>query len=154
MSMAKKATAGILLFVIVAWAEITMAPMIAMHAGHMRPGHEMASDMPPGHAAHHHSQAAQSESRPCCPGLLGVEHKDGLEVVSGAPACNDLHSCCFRQGPQNIPAPARDVQQFSPELALAILDVSPLPSAAKHSIRSSSPEPSPPPDLFGMILRV
>lgn len=154
MSMAKKATAGVLLFVIVAWAEMTMAPMIAMHAGHMRPGHEMASDMPPGHAAHHHSQAAQNASMPCCPGLHRTDQNDVLAVVSGAPACDDPHSCCFRQGPQNIPAPARDVQQFSPGLALAVLDISPSSSAAKHPVRERTPELSPPPDIFGMILRV
>jgi hypothetical protein len=154
MSMAKKATAGILLFVIVAWAEMSMAPMIAMHAGHMRAGHEMVSDMPPGHPAHHHSQAAQSEWRPCCPGVHRTDQNDVLEVVSGAPACDDPHSCCFRQGPQNIPAPARDVLQFSPELALGVVNISPFPIAAEHPIRERSPELSTPPDIFGMILRV
>ena len=40
--MAKKAIAAFLLVVIAAWAEMTMAPMFAMHAGHMRTGHELS----------------------------------------------------------------------------------------------------------------
>ena len=123
--MAKKAIAAFLLVVIAAWAEMTMAPMFAMHAGHMRTGHEMAADMPASvsghhHPGHHHTgpQAAQVrderrqaehpqamvEGRLCCPGLRKMEPVAMLEMVSGSPACNDPHRCCFRQGPQSMPA--------------------------------------------------
>ena len=151
--MAKKATAAVLLLVVTAWAEMTMAPMIAMHAGHMRPGHEMASDMPAEHATHHHSQVAQAVARPCCPGLRKAEAADVLEVVSGAPACDDPHSCCFRPGPQSMPAPARDAQRLTPEMASTTVEISPFP-VAQRALRNNPLELRPPPDLFGMPLRV
>lgn len=159
--MAKKATAAVLLLIVTAWAEMTMAPMLAMHAGHMRPGHEMAADMPADHFAHHHSASSQSEDaqtnaeRPCCPGHHQMEPADVLEVVSGAPACDDPHNCCFRQGPQSMPAPARDAQRLAHEITLAAaVEIIPGPRA-DNSAACSSPSSSPsPPQVFGMTLRV
>lgn len=155
--MAKKGIAAFLLVVIAAWAEMTMAPMFAMHAGHMRPGHEMATDMPEHHAGHHHAEhhPAMVEGRPCCPGLHKTQPPAVLELVSGSPACDDPHSCCFRQGPQSVPAPARDVQNLTRTLAPSeAATVSPVFSAAKRATHDNTRTASPPPDVFGMSLRV
>jgi len=180
--MAKKAIAAFLLVVIAAWAEMTMAPMFAMHAGHMSPGHEMAADMPASvsghhHPGHHHTEKAQAaahqalqvrdqrqqaehqqamaEGRPCCPGLRKVDPVATLEVVSGVPACDDPHSCCFRQGPQSMPAPARDIRRLARDLApVEVIEVSPPRAAATRAIRNFALTLSPPPDVFGMTLRV
>ena len=159
--MAKKAIAAVLLLVIAAWAEMTMAPMLAMHAGHMLPGHEMAADMPAGHSAHHHfahqnaENAQMAAGRPCCPALHKMEPAEVLEVVSGAPACDDPHSCCFRQGPQSMPAPARDVQRLAREMTpAAAVEINPERTAAKSAIHSTALILHSPPDVFGMTLRV
>jgi hypothetical protein len=155
--MAKKAMASFLLVVILAWAEMTMAPMFAMHAGHMRSGHEMAVDMPAEHAAHHHAKQhpAVAEGRPCCPGLHKAQPEALLEMVSDSPACDDPHSCCFRQGPQSVPAPARDVQRLNRQVAPAeAANVNPVLPTAMRAVHHSAPTLSPPPDVFGMTLRV
>jgi hypothetical protein len=159
--MAKKATAAVLLLVIAAWAEMTMAPMLAMHAGHMVPGHEMAADMPAEHFAHRHfahqhSEYAQTAAeRPCCPGVHKMEPAVVLEVVSGTPACDDPHSCCFRQGPQSMPAPTRDVQRLARQMApAAVVEINPERAAARSAIHSSALILHSPPGVFGMTLRV
>lgn len=159
--MAKKATAAVLLLIVAAWAEMTIAPMLAMHAGHMRPGQEMAADIAVEHSAHHHSASSQSEDaqtnaeRPCCPGHHKMEPADVLEVVSGAPACDDPHNCCFRQGPQSIPAPARDVQRLGREMTLAAaVETIPEPGADNSAAWSSPSSSASPPQVSGMTLRV
>ncbi|MFZ3266375.1 MAG: hypothetical protein WA172_20390 [Terriglobales bacterium] len=159
--MAKKTTAAVLLLVVAAWAEMTMAPMLAMHAGHMRPGHEMAVDMPAEHSAHHRSAHPQSEDaqmdaeRPCCPGHHKMETADVSEVVSGAPACDDPHSCCFRQGPQSVPTLARSVQRRTREATpVAAVETGPERGTAEIAISSIALILHSPPDVFGMTLRV
>jgi hypothetical protein len=155
--MARKSIAAFLLVVIAAWAEMTMAPMFAMHAGHMRPGHEMAADMPPQHAGHNHAGHGQkmAEGRPCCPQLHKAEPVAMLEMVSGSPACDDPHSCCFRQGPQSMPAPARDVQRLAREMAPAVaVEINPERGTARRAVDDSLLALRPPPDVFGMTLRI
>ena len=155
--MAKKGIAAFLLVVIAAWAEMTMAPMFAIHAGHMRPGHEMAVDMPEHHAGHHHAEhhPAMVEGRPCCPGLHKTQPAAVLEMVSGSPACDDPHSCCFRQGPQSVPAPARDVQRLAREMAPAVVaEGSPVRRPATREALDSALALSSPPQVFGMTLRI
>lgn len=154
--MAKKAIAAFLVVVIAAWAEMTMAPMFAMHAGHMRSEHEMAVDMPPQHSGHNHvGHGKKAEGQPCCPALHKIEPVAMLEMVSGVPACDDPHSCCFRQGPQSVPAPARDIQRLARDLAPAeVIEVSLPREATTRPIRDFILALSPPPDVFGMTLRV
>lgn len=155
--MAKKAIAVFLLVVIAAWAEMTMAPMFAMHAGHMRPGHEMAADMPPPHAGPNQAGHGKvmPDGRPCCPGLHKMGPVVAFEVVSGSPACDDPHSCCFRQGPQSMPAPVRGVQSLAREMAPAVaVEVNPERGAARRAVGDSVLALRPPPDVFGMTLRV
>ncbi len=152
-------TAAILLLAIGAWAEMALAPMLLMHAAHMRPGHEMAADMAT-HASHHHA-SAEMASRPCCPEHGGPEHhgiKSAIEVswlISDAPACDDPHNCCFRQGPQSVPAPASDLQQLARDTAPASrLFLDPPDSNTKDVVDEAALALRAPPDVFGVILRV
>lgn len=151
--MARKAIASVLLLVIAAWAEMTLAPMLAMHAGHMRPGHEMAADMPMHHhAAHAHAKA---EAKPCCPSVRRPEPAAVLELVSGSPACDDPHSCCFRQGPQSVPAPVGNVHKVTRDVAPVVAaNASPTLRTATPALCDSLLALSPPPDIFGMTLRI
>ncbi len=153
--MANKAIAAVLLVAMVVWAEMAMAPMLAMHAGHMRPGHEMAADMPTEHVAHHQAEHAQMAGHPCCPGVHRAEPEAVFVVTAGVPACDDPHSCCFRQGPQSVPAPASDVQKLAREMAPAgAAIVSPAVEVSKRAIDNEVFAFRPPPDVFGMTLRV
>ena len=154
--------AAVLLVAIGAWAELAMAPMLAMHSGHMLPGHEMAADMPH-HAAHHahHSQHEQAQHEqasagqaPCCPGFHKTQPETALTLTSGAPACDDPHSCCFRQGPQSVPAQARDAQNLTQIMPAMTAEAAPARATARLSPRDSALELSPPSDVFGMTLRI
>ena len=158
--MAKKAIAAMLLV-----AMMVLAPMLAMQAGHMRPGHEMAADMPPEHPAHHHAamhyaaQAAEvgqtTSGRPCCPGVHETQPEVVLELSAGPFGCDDPRSCCFQQGPQSIPVPARDVQKLTRDLTpVVVAEVDPVQPAMKRPVGDSGLVLSPPPYVFGMILRV
>jgi hypothetical protein len=149
--MLRKTLASVLLLVIAAWAEFALAPLLAMH-GHMAPGHETAADMPAHHA--HHGMSGDSQ-KPCCPGFHKVQPEAEFVLLSGAPACEDPHSCCFRQGPQSVPAPVRDVQNLTREIAPVTIAVAiPVLPTARFAPRDSKLSLSPPPDLFGMTLRV
>jgi hypothetical protein len=152
--MARRAIASLLLLVIAAWAEMTLAPMLA---GHMRSGHEMAADMPTHPAGHHHAAQSQavSEARPCCPSVHKTEPADLPKLVSGGPACDDPHRCCFRQGPQSVPAPLRNVQSVTREMAPALsAEVIPVLRPVAPAIQDSSLTLSSPSDIFGMTLRI
>jgi len=154
--MVRKVIAVVLLVAMGAWAEMALAPMLAMHAGHMRPGHELAADMPANHS-HHHSehQQARALALPCCPDPHQAQPEAALIAADGAPACDDPHNCCFRQDPQSVPAPMRDVQKLSREIApAAVVQLPPAREAAGFAPHDSALELSPPPDVHGMILRV
>ena len=157
--MLKKAIASVLLMVVAAWAEMAMAPMLAMHAGHMLP-HEMAADIPASHHAHHHAQPpaeqAQGNShRPCCPALHNAQEAIMLEVASAAPGCDDPHRCCFRQGPQSVPAPAVNAEKLNRDGTPApAADAMAACPAARWTFTRSLIAVSPPPNVFGMTLRV
>jgi hypothetical protein len=153
--MGKKAIATVMLLAIAAWAEMALAPMLVMHAGHMRPGHEMAADMPAEHAAHHHAEHAQKAGHSCCPQLRRTQPNDVVAMSAGIPACDDPHSCCFRQGPQSVPTPASDAQRLARELAPGdAATVNPALAAAGRVIDVGVFAFRPPPDGFSMILRV
>ncbi len=153
--MGKKAIAAVLLLTITAWAEMAMAPMLAMHAGHMHPGREMAADMPAEHAAHHHAENAQMAEHPCCPALHRAESEAALTLATGAPTCDDPHSCCFRQGPQSVPAPASKIQELAREMVpTSAAKVSPTDEASARVINNKVFAFGLPPDLFGMTFRV
>lgn len=153
--MVRKAIATVLLLAMAVWAEMAMAPMLAMHAGHMRPGHETVADLPASHAGHHHAESTQMDERPCCPGLHKAAPEDMSELAEGTPTCDDPHSCCFRQGPQSVPALASEAQQLTGEMASSdTTTVSLTPASAGLVIDSSVLALPPPPNLYGMTLRI
>jgi hypothetical protein len=153
--MTKKATAAVLLVSVLIWAEMALAPMLVMHAGHMRAGHEMAADMPVEHAAHH--APAEEMNHPCCPRVHKQTSDSTLEFAAGAPLCADPHSCCFRQGPQSVPAPAREPagnDQFAKHLLPASPLTIPVNDGADREPSDCLLAPTPPSEVFGMTLRV
>ncbi|MGB9234824.1 MAG: hypothetical protein WCC04_10450 [Terriglobales bacterium] len=153
--MAKKAIAAILLLVISAWAEMAMAPMLAMHAGHMRPGHEMAADMPTDHGMDRHAGHAHMARLPCCPQLHRIETETASEMIAGSSSCADPHSCCFQQGPQSVPAPVSDRQKLAREIApAATATTSPAVEASNRFMERGILALRPPPNLFGVMLRI
>lgn len=151
--MARKLIAAFLLLAVSAWAEMTMAPMFAMHSGYMSSGHKMASDAP---SAHHHSTPGQemAAGHACCPALRKSESKPVLELVSGNASCDDPHRCCFRQGPQSVPSPARDLRNLMPDVApVELARANPVPEASRFT-RHTTLQLSPPSEVLGMTLRV
>src|SRR5260370_24162064 len=97
--MVEEAIAAALLVAMAAWAEMTMAPMILMHAGQVHPAREMAEHK----AAHHHVMPAAHR---CCPGFRNTEDTVPLEFAASGLPCQEQHRCCFQQGPHSVPAPA------------------------------------------------
>lgn len=158
-SMAKRLTAAVMLLVIGAWAEMALAPMLLMHAAHMHPGHHMAVDTS-AHASHHHAPVEMAaHSR--CSGEHGPEHpgvEPAIEVsplLADSPLCDDPHNCCFRQGPQSVPAPASDLQQLARKIAPATrLFLDPPDSNRKSFVDEGALPLRAPPNIFGVILRV
>ncbi len=145
--MLKKSISVALLVVMVAWAEMALAPMLAMYAGHVHPAGAMAEAM----AAHHH---AMSAGHPCCPGLSKTENTAPIEFAAGSLPCQDEHRCCFRQGPLSVPAPVSAGHRLSQEIApTQIAELTP-PLAARYASPATAVAPGPPPGLLGMILRV
>ncbi|MGA8301752.1 MAG: hypothetical protein WB817_19870 [Terriglobales bacterium] len=155
--MVKKAIAAALLVVIAAWAEMAMAPMLAMYAGHMRAGHTMAADMPQSHPAHRHHPQPLSEQAPtahhaCCPGLHDAPSM--IEVASSTPGCDGSHSCCFRQGPQSVPAAAGRAQNVRRDATPAPMATAAGRPATAKAFNAAFVAVDTPPDLFRVILRV
>jgi uncharacterized protein involved in copper resistance len=144
--MVRRFIAGLLLWVVAAWAEVLVAPMLTIHAL-AHPVHAMAQPM----AVHHHAMPA---THPCCPGLQAATTAPMVEFAAASLPCADEHRCCFRQGPQSAPAPAQYDRKPSPEVdasqtvalkpACPALPVESLPVALASS----------PPTTFGMILRI
>jgi len=143
----------VLLVTITAWAEMALAPMLAMHAGHMRHGHEMAADMPAEHAGHHPLHA-KMDGRLCCPGLHNGEQA-ALTLAASASGCDDPHSCCFRQGPQSVPAPASELRSLPRNAGpVAVATSTPVVTISRLLNHEGKPGLRASPDRLGMILRV
>ena len=147
--MFKKSIAAALLVVMVVWAEMALAPMLAMHAGHVHPAREMAGQM----AGDHHVMPA---GHPCCPGL-GKTTSDTarLEFAASTMPCQDQHRCCFLEGPQSVPAPASAGDKLSRDIAPAeTAELIPANDAESHVSPATAVAPGPPPGLLGMVFRV
>ena len=115
--MAKKVVAGVLLLAIAAWAEMALAPMLAMHA-HAHPGRTLVAELSSRHAPNHHGVAAEQVAKhACCPPVVRIETEGMVELVAESSGCQDSHRCCFRQGPQSVPAPVSEDQQLRPQVA-------------------------------------
>jgi len=152
--MARKPVAGVLLLAIAAWAELALAPMLAMPAGHIHTGHVLPAEVISQHADHHHAARATAKHA-CCPPVRSANPEGILELVADASGCRDSHRCCFRQGPQSIPAPVSEAQQFGSEVtSITATHATPNLNVSKQSI-VETPVSSPPfRDVFGMTLRV
>jgi hypothetical protein len=151
--MLKKSIAAALLVVMVAWAEMALAPMLAMHAGHVHPAREMAEHVASHHgAAHHHAMPA---GHPCCPGLGKTENTAPIEFAASSLPCQDEHRCCFRQGPQSVPAPLTAGDKLSRDVAPSeIAELNPAYDAESHVSPATAVALGPSPGLLGMVLRV
>lgn len=151
--MLKKSFAAALLVAMVAWAELTMAPMIVMQLWHAHAGREMSANM----AAQRHSMPA---GHPCCPGVGKTGVRKTLDVAvldfgATSPPCRDEHRCCFRQGPVNVPVPVSARAGLSQNAAPA--EIAALDLARDSESYLSSPAAialGPPPSPLGMVLRV
>lgn len=145
--MVKKSIAAALLMTMVVWVEMALAPMFFMHAGHVHPAREMAEHK----AAHHHLMAAGHH---CCPGISKNENEDQFEFAASSMPCQDEHRCCFRQGPQNVPAPVSAGHRLSQEISPAeIAEFSPAHAESRVSPMTAV-APGSPPALLDMVLRV
>jgi len=145
--MVKKSISAALLVVMVAWAEMALAPMLAMHIWHVYPAHEMAANM----AAHHHVMPA---GHPCCPKIGETGNANLLEFAASSLPCQDEHRCCFLQGPQNLPVPVKAGQKLSQEIALTEIGELRSALAESHIFTAKTVALGPPPGLLDMVLRV
>jgi hypothetical protein len=149
--MAKKAIAAALLMVTVAWAEMSLAPMLAMHVWHS--AHPVQIAMNAAGSQHHHNHVMPAE-HDCCPKIHKSETAVAFELVAGSLPCQEEHRCCFAQGPQNPPAPPSASQNSTRQVA-AVESVKVSPASIASYTSSPTPVvPAPPPALFSTILRV
>jgi hypothetical protein len=143
--MRQKPIAALLLVVMVAWAEMTLAPMLLMQAGHVPAAREMSENM----AAHHHVMPA---GHACCPRIGKTVNPVALELAAASLPCQDQHRCCFQQGPQSVPARLntgvqRDIGPAEVAEANLVRD------EESHLSPATGVAPASPPGLFGMVLR-
>jgi hypothetical protein len=148
--MVKKSIAAALLVAMVAWAEMALAPMLAMPA-HMLPGIDSVE-----HAAmHNHAMPA---GHPCCPKISTTnnsEEQAPVEFDSSRLPYQDEHRCCFRQGPQSVPAPVSAQQRLTQATASAETAVIRLAGGSDSRVLSEVDFAlGPPPSTMGMVLRV
>jgi hypothetical protein len=149
--MTRKVIAAVLLVAMAVWAEMAMAPMLAMYSGHML---APAASVPAQQIAHQHVRPASIAGHSCCP-RLGVEPEAATIQTQTVPVCDDQHSCCFRQGPQSVPAPASDMRRLARGMVpTGTATLSPALSVANRAIDNNVLAFRSPPDAFGMTLRV
>jgi len=154
--MARRAITFVVLFAVAAWAELCVAPMLTMVA-HVHPTHAAAANKMDHAAMHHgmHHGGADAAEKPCCPGLHGTISDKGLTIAAEAPGCEDSHRCCFRQGPQSVPSPVRDVERQGQSTESVVIAAMVLPQQAMERAPSmSAGMAARPPDLFAMTFRV
>jgi hypothetical protein len=144
-AMVKKSISAMLLFVVAAWAEFGLAPLLALHT------HAQMVAM----EAEHHP--APSPAHPCCPKTHASPPAvmPPYEISSAGLPCADEHRCCFRQGPQSAPAPVKDADRLSRDLMAANQASTAADSQSQGFADVSIPSGlgSPPPDL-DMVLRI
>lgn len=145
--MLKKFIAAALLVAMVAWAEMALAPMFAMHAWPHHPAQEMTE-----HRAVY--QHVMPTGHPCCPELRTTENMTPIEFAAGSQPCVDQHRCCFRHGPQSVPAPVSTGRRLSQEFARAETADLTLARDAESYLSPVTAVAPGPPSLRGMVLRV
>jgi hypothetical protein len=148
--MFKKSIAAALLMVVVAWAEMALAPMLFMQAGHVHAAGEMAALVPGQMATHHRAMPA---GHPCCPGPGKTDNAVPFEFAAGSLPCHNDHRCCFQQGPQSVPAPvnARMARDIAPA---DIAELSPDRDAESRIFPATAVPSGLPPGQLTMVLRV
>ena len=132
--------------VMAAWAEMALAPMLLMHAGHVSAARQVFDHT----AAHHHAMPA---GHSCCPGVGKIQSPVALTLSAGSLPCNDEHRCCFQQGPQSVPARlnSRPLREIVPT---EVAEVNPVRDAESRLPLGSGVVPASPPLQLGMVLRV
>ncbi len=148
--MLKKSIAAALLLAMMAWAEIALAPMLFMHGGHIHAAREMSEHM----AAHHHVMPAGHHHLPCCPGIATTNNAAPLEFTASNMPCQEDHRCCFRQGPQSVPAPVTEGRSISRDIVVAEIRDFSLAYEVSPVGLTMAVAPGPPPGEFEMVLRV
>lgn len=141
-----------MLFSTVAWAEIMMAPMLAMQFGHTHLGH---SAPVPGIAEPMTTQHATIPAdHACCPRIHRSEDPELIELSATSQPCQEEHRCCLRQGPQDLPSPTSIGHRFSREIAA--FDVAEFrPDRAESNVSLAiAVDHGSPPGMSSMVLRV
>ena len=147
--MLKKSIAAALLLVMMAWAELALAPMLFMHGGPIHASGEMAKHV----ATHDHAMPAGHNHHPCCPAIGKNESIAPIEFAAGSSPCDDEHRCCFRQGPQSVPAPV--TTRVSRELAqVELVAAGPFRTVGSYLPPTLLVAPGPPLGQYGMVLRI
>lgn len=153
--MVKKSIATALLVAIVAWAEMALAPMLAMPA-HMLPAFVTPAIAFIEHAAMH--DHAMPAGHSCCPKISAPnnsEEQAPVEFGSSRLPFQGEHRCCFRQGPQSVPAPVSAQQKLSQRTASAETGEIRLVSGSESRIFSEIQFAlGSPPITMAMVLRV
>lgn len=154
--MARKAVAGVLLIAIAVWAEMALAPMLALLASPMHVGHTLPVQVASQHVTHHQAvPAKQADKHSCCPPVPKINEAAGmLELMAESSDCQDSHRCCFRQGPRSLPAPVSEARQFGPHVRLTTPTEATQAGDGSYSVITEPPAPPPYPQIFGMTLRV
>ncbi len=145
--MLRKPIAAGLLFVVLVWAEMSLAPMLLMHFSHVHAAAQMAEQM----ASPHHAMPAGHR---CCPGIQKTEDAVFAEFAGTGSPCDDDHRCCFRPGPLNVPAPASAGHKLARAIAPAEQTIPNLADEASKDFPAVAMTPGSPPGVLGMILRV
>ncbi len=149
--MLKKSIAAALLVVMMAWAEMALAPMLFMHTSHMHAARDMAEHVTAHPGAHHH---VMPPGHACCPGIAKSQKTALLEFAASSQPCQDDHRCCFQQGPQSVPAPVRGGEKFSRDIAPPEIAGFNPAQVESHTTPTTTIALGPPPSMLGMVLRV
>jgi hypothetical protein len=153
--MVKKSIAAALLVAMAAWAEMALAPMLAMPA-HMLPGIVTPAIVTEEHAGMH--SHAMPAGHACCPKIGATnnsEEQTPVEFGSSRFPFQDEHRCCFRQGPQSVPAPGSAQQRLSQGTAGAeTAEIRLVPCSESRICSEIKSALGPPPSAMRMVLRV
>jgi hypothetical protein len=154
--MARKAIAAMLLVAIAAWTELALAPMLTMPGGHMHRGHWLVAEVTSQSIADDHAAAARSAKHACCPPAIRHAKRPGtLEFVANSSDCQGSHRCCFRQGPQPVPAPATEIRFSGPQIFAVVAPQVDQPANGFQIVFAPAPVASPPYlQIFGVTLRI
>ncbi|MBI3478177.1 MAG: hypothetical protein HY010_20785 [Acidobacteria bacterium] len=146
--MARRTIAVVLLFAVATWAELRLAPMIAMGAAHTHAAHATAPAM----VAHHHAAALP---HPCCPSVQTTPVVNPpVELAPAGLPCEDNHRCCFRSGPLGTPASVSDEQKTARDFHLLRTVALTSDPTTEENLPIQRVHAQSPPSTFSMTLRI